>query len=63
MPVSNVSGPKKGGSSEPLEPPLATPLGWGKTTLVFRATLRGVPELHVASSMPQWRIFVTCCYF
>ena len=32
-------------------------------TLVPRATLRGVAELHVASGMPQWRMFVTCCYF
>ena len=32
-------------------------------TLVPRATLRGVVELHVASGMPQWRMFVTCCYF
>ena len=32
-------------------------------TLVPRATLRGVAELHAASSMPQWRMFVTCCYF
>ena len=31
--------------------------------LVPRATLRGVAELHVASGMPQWRMFVTCCYF
>ena len=33
------------------------------STLVPRATLRGVAELHVASGMPQWRMFVTCCYF
>ena len=26
-------------------------------TLVPRATLRGVAELHVASGMPQWRMF------
>ena len=32
-------------------------------TLVPRATLRGVAEVHVASGMPQWRMFVTCCYF
>ena len=32
-------------------------------TLVPRATLRGVAELHVASGMPHWRMFVTCCYF
>ena len=32
-------------------------------TLVPRATLRGVAELHVASGMPQWRMFVTCCNF
>ena len=31
--------------------------------LVPRATLRGVAELHVASGRPQWRIFVTSCYF
>ena len=31
-------------------------------TLVPTATLRGVAKLHVASGMPQWRIFVTCCY-
>ena len=30
---------------------------------VPRATLRGVAELHVASGMPQWRMFVTSCYF
>ena len=36
---------------------------WHYTTLVLRATLRGVAELHVASGMPQWRMFVTCCYF
>ena len=35
----------------------------GKCTLVPRATLRGVAELHVASGMAQWRIFVTCYYF
>ena len=34
-----------------------------RVTLVPRATLRGVAELHVASGMPQWRMFVTCCYF
>ena len=33
------------------------------STLVPRATLRGVAELHVASGMPQWRMFVTFCYF
>ena len=32
-------------------------------TLVPRATLRGVAALRVASGMPQWRMFVTCCYF
>ena len=32
------------------------------TTLVPRATLRGVAELHVASDMPQCRMFVTSCY-
>ena len=32
-------------------------------TMVSRATLRGVAELHVASGMPHWRMFVTCCYF
>ena len=32
-------------------------------TLFARATLRGVAELHVASGMPQWRMFVTSCYF
>ena len=31
--------------------------------LIPRATLRGVAELHVASGMPQWRMFVTFCYF
>ena len=31
-------------------------------TLVPRATLRGVAELHVASGMPQWRMCVTSCY-
>ena len=31
-------------------------------TLVPRATLCGVAELHVASGMPQWRMFVTSCY-
>ena len=31
-------------------------------TLVPRATLRGVAELHVASGMPQWQMFVTSCY-
>ena len=32
-------------------------------TLVPRATLRGVAELHVASGMAQWRMFVTySCY-
>ena len=36
---------------------------FGHDTLVPRATLRGVAELHVASGMPQWRMFVTCCYF
>ena len=30
-------------------------------TLVPRATLCGVAELHVASGMPQWRMFVTAC--
>ena len=34
----------------------------GLYTLVPRATLRGVAELHVASGMPQWRMFVTSCY-
>ena len=24
--------------------------------------LRGVAELHVASGMPRWRMFVTSCY-
>ena len=33
------------------------------STLVPRATLRGVAELHVASGMAQWLMFVTCCYF
>ena len=33
-----------------------------RITLVPRATLRGVAELHVASGMPQWRMFVTSCY-
>ena len=33
------------------------------STQVPRATLSGVAELHVASGMPQWRMFVTCCYF
>ena len=33
------------------------------STLVPRATLRAVAELHVASGIPQWRMFVTCCYF
>ena len=32
-------------------------------TLIPRATLRGVAELHVASGIPQWRMFVTSCYF
>ena len=32
------------------------------TTLVPRPTLRGVAQLHVASGMPQWRMFVTSCY-
>ena len=32
------------------------------TTLVPRATLRGVAELHVASGMPQWRMLVTSSY-
>ena len=32
-------------------------------THVPRATLRFVAELHVASGMPQWRMFVTSCYF
>ena len=32
-------------------------------TLVPRATLCCVAELHVASGMPQWRMFVTYCYF
>ena len=36
---------------------------FGHDTLVPRATLRGVAELHVASGMPQCRMFVTCCYF
>ena len=36
---------------------------FGHDTLVPRATLRVVAELHVASGMPQWRMFVTCCYF
>ena len=35
----------------------------GLATLVPRATLRGVAELHVTSGMSQWRIFGTCCYF
>ena len=33
-----------------------------RSTLVPRATLRGVAELHVASGIPQWRMFVTSCY-
>ena len=32
---------------------------WVSDTLVPKATLRGVAELHVASGMPQWRMFVT----
>ena len=32
-------------------------------TLVPRAILRGVAELHVAPGMTQWRMFVTSCYF
>ena len=31
-------------------------------TLVPRATLRGVAKLHVASGMPQWRMFLTSYY-
>ena len=34
----------------------------GSHTLVPRATLRGVAELHEASGIPQWRTFVTSCY-
>ena len=44
-------------------PPYHIDQTWLGFTLVPRATLRGVAELHVASGMPQWRMFVTCCYF
>ena len=32
------------------------PVLWPELTLVPRATLRGVAELHVASGMPKWRM-------
>ena len=41
---------------------VAGPPSCASVTLVPRATLRGVAELHVASGMPQWRMFVTSCY-
>ena len=40
-----------------------TPYCCAYATLIPRAQLRGVAELHVGSVMPQWRMSVTYCYF